>query len=119
MASPKNKVEEPAANTEGAPRHYLYVVECADGTWYTGYTTNVEERIKAHNAGLGAKYTRSRGPVKLIAQAEFTNKHDAMSAEYHFKRLKRKRKERLVQQSQTKPFAAILRETFFRRGEEG
>ena len=45
---------------------YMYVVQCADGTLYTGYTTDIERRIKAHNAGKGAKYTRPRLPVTLI-----------------------------------------------------
>ena len=53
---------------EKTNKAYMYVVECADGTLYTGYTTNVEKRIKTHNSGKGAKYTRSRLPVKLIYQ---------------------------------------------------
>ncbi len=81
------------------PRFFLYVVECADGTWYTGYTVDVEERMRAHNAGAGAKYTRSCLPVRLVAQASFATKHEAMSAEYRFKRLTRRQKERLVRRS--------------------
>ena len=49
---------------------YMYVLECADGSLYTGYTTNVEKRLKTHNAGKGAKYTRARLPVKLLYKAE-------------------------------------------------
>ena len=47
---------------------YMYVLECADGSLYTGYTTDVEKRLKTHNAGKGAKYTRARRPVKLLYQ---------------------------------------------------
>ena len=52
--------------TEKDSKAYMYVVECADGTLYTGYTTDVERRLKTHNAGKGAKYTRARLPVKLF-----------------------------------------------------
>ncbi len=85
--------------TTPASKHYMYVVECADGTWYTGYTTDVERRVAAHNAGRGAKYTRVRRPVRLLAQAAFATKHEAMSAEYHFKQLGRTQKELLVAQA--------------------
>lgn len=103
-------------STDGAKssrkEFYLYVLECSDGTWYTGYTVNVAERVKTHNQGAGAKYTRVRLPVRLLVQAKFSTKHEAMSAEYHFKRLSRKQKERLVERGQTKPFEAVLCETF-------
>ncbi len=72
------------------PSYYMYVVECADGTWYTGYTDDVERRVAAHNAGRGAKYTRVRLPVALVASAQFATRHEAMSAEWHFKRLTRR-----------------------------
>lgn len=89
---------------------YLYVLECADGSWYTGYTVDVEERLKLHNGGDGAKYTRSRRPVSLVAQATFATKHEAMSAEYRFKRLSRRQKECLVRRAATEPFEQVLRE---------
>ena len=72
--------------------HFLYVVECADGTLYTGYATDVARRVETHNAGKGAKYTRSRRPVLLVYSREFESKHDAMNAEYRFKRLSRAQK---------------------------
>ena len=56
---------------ENDSHHFMYVVSCADGTLYTGYTTDVEHRVVVHNAGKGAKYTRSRLPVRLVAQARF------------------------------------------------
>ena len=79
--------------------YFLYVVECADGTLYTGYAVDVTRRISAHNAGRGAKYTRSRLPVSLIYCEEFETKHDAMSAEFRFKRLSRKEKLARIEQA--------------------
>ncbi|MGX9132842.1 GIY-YIG nuclease family protein [Rummeliibacillus sp. JY-2-4R] len=76
--------------------HVMYVLECADGTYYTGYTNNLEKRVAVHNAGKGAKYTRARRPVHCIYFETFETKHDAMSAEYHFKQLTRKQKEEFL-----------------------
>lgn len=86
-----------APDTSSSPGpHYMYVIECADGSLYTGYTPNVKARFAAHQAGTGAKYTRGRGPLNLLAVAEFATKHEAMSAEYHFKRLTRNQKDKLL-----------------------
>ena len=60
--------------TEKDSKAYMYVVECADGTLYTGYTTDVERRLKTHNSGKGAKYTRARLPVKLLYSEAFASK---------------------------------------------
>ncbi len=76
---------------------YMYVVECADGSLYTGYTTDLDKRIKAHNRGKGAKYTRSRLPVSIIFHEEFSSKEAAMSAEATFKRLTRQAKLHYIQ----------------------
>ena len=88
---------------EGAPQEgpafYVYVLACADGTLYTGYTNDVEQRTRAHNAGKGAKYTRSRTPVEVVAQARFATKREAMSAEFRFKQLARFEKEKLIDRS--------------------
>lgn len=95
--------------------YYLYVVECCDGSWYTGFTTDVARRVSEHNDGsLGAKYTRARRPVFLIAQARFSSKSEAMSAEFKFKRLSREEKERLVAEGQDSEdlFALALRRKF-------
>ncbi len=70
----------------------MYVLKCADGSLYTGYTTDVQKRVTAHNAGKGAKYTRVRLPVTLLYQEEFSNKPSAMSAEALFKRKTRQQK---------------------------
>ena len=64
-----------------ASTHYMYVLECADGSLYTGYAVDVQARLAVHNAGKGAKYTRARLPVSLLAYAEFATKHDAMHAQ--------------------------------------
>jgi len=77
--------------------HHVYVVECADGSLYTGYTTDVERRIGEHNAGDGAKYTRSRLPVELRYTESFASRSAAMSREYAIKGLSRTEKERLVE----------------------
>jgi putative endonuclease len=78
--------------------HYVYVVECADGTYYTGYTTDVERRVAEHSAGDGAKYTRptSRRPVELRHVERLETRSAAMSREYEIKQLGRGAKERLV-----------------------
>lgn len=76
--------------------YYAYIVRCGDGTLYTGYTNDLDNRMKAHNSGRGAKYTRSRLPVELVYYEEFAAKEEAMSREWHIKRLKRAEKEKLI-----------------------
>ena len=77
-------------------KHYAYILECADGTYYCGYTNNLEKRIETHNAGKGAKYTKPRLPVKLIYHEEFDTKEEAMSREWNLKQLSRMQKEELI-----------------------
>ena len=76
--------------------HYVYVLACADGTLYTGYTTDVDRRVAEHNAGDGAKYTRGRTPVEVVHVEVFDTKSAALSREYEVKQLSRAAKERLV-----------------------
>jgi putative endonuclease len=76
--------------------HYVYVLECADGTYYTGYTTDVERRVAEHDAGEGAKYTRGRTPVELVHVEEYDTRSAAMSREHGIKSLSRRDKERLI-----------------------
>ncbi|MEY9979805.1 GIY-YIG nuclease family protein [Lysinibacillus sp. RC79] len=76
--------------------HYFYVLECADQSFYAGYTNNVDRRIAVHNAGKGAKYTRARGPVDCIYVEEFDTKQEAMRAEYAFKQLTRTQKMKYI-----------------------
>ena len=73
----------------------VYIVECSDRSFYTGWTNNLEKRIETHNKGLGAKYTKSRLPVKLVYSEAFDTKEDAMKREYEIKRLTRRNKEKL------------------------
>ena len=89
--------------------HYLYVLECGDGSLYTGYTTDIEARVAAHQAGTGAKYTKSHAPVKLLAQARFYSKERAMSAEAHFKQLDRQQKDALLARAAEMPLEDVLR----------
>jgi putative endonuclease len=79
--------------------NYTYIVECKDGTLYTGWTTDLERRMKAHNSGKGAKYTRSRLPVVLRYYESFETKQEAMRREYEIKQLTRKEKEKLIEKS--------------------
>ena len=74
----------------------LYMLRCRDGSLYTGITTDVEKRLAAHNAGKGGKYTRSRLPVELVYYEAFETKQEAMSREFHIKRLSRNKKLRLI-----------------------
>lgn len=76
--------------------NYTYIVRCADGTLYTGWTNDLKKRIKAHNAGKGAKYTKIRRPVELVYFERFATKEEAMSREYHIKQLKRSQKQALI-----------------------
>ena len=76
--------------------HYVYIVECADGTFYTGYTPDLERRIKIHNTGRGARYTRQHGPVRLVWSKEYRHFKRAFKREIAIKRLSRIQKERLV-----------------------
>ena len=76
--------------------NYTYIVECSDGTLYTGWTTDLERRMKAHNSGKGAKYTRCRLPVVLQYYESFETKQEAMRREYEIKQLSRKEKEKLI-----------------------
>ena len=75
---------------------YVYVLECADGTLYTGYTTDVERRVAEHNAGEGAKYTRGRTPVRPVYIEEHDTRSAAMSREHEIKSLSRREKQRLI-----------------------
>lgn len=75
---------------------YIYVVECADKSFYTGYTTDIVRRIKMHNAKKGAKYTRARIPVTLVYFEEYETKSEATKAESAFKKLTRMQKEQYI-----------------------
>ena len=78
--------------------NYTYILQCKDGTFYTGWTNNLERRLKAHNDGKGAKYTKARRPVILVYYETFETKEEAMKREYAIKQMTRKEKERLVEE---------------------
>lgn len=75
---------------------YVYILECSDGTLYTGWTNNLEKRFKAHSSGKGAKYTRGRLPVKIVYYEEFQDKISAQKREYAIKTLNRIEKLKLI-----------------------
>lgn len=77
-------------------KNYTYILECADGSLYCGWTNRLKERVQAHNAGRGAKYTKSRRPVTLVYYEEFDTKQEAMQREWAVKQLPRKEKLRLI-----------------------
>lgn len=75
---------------------HVYILRCADGTYYTGWTSDVTRRVAAHNAGRGGRYTRMRRPVTLVYQEEAADRSSAMKREAGIKRYSREQKERLV-----------------------
>lgn len=77
---------------EQTNKYYMYVLLCDYDTLYTGFSTDVERRFQQHVKGLGAKYTRSHRPIKILFKKQFDTKHDALSAEYAFKQLTRTQK---------------------------
>ncbi len=83
------KEEKPKTN-------FIYIIQCADGTLYTGWTTDLDGRIETHNSGAGAKYTRGRGPVRLLYTEAFDTKGEALKREKQIKKLKREGKLKLI-----------------------
>ena len=89
--------------------NYTYMVRCKDGTLYTGWTNNIERRMEAHNSGTGAKYTKSRRPVKLVYCEEFPTKEEAMKREYAIKHMKKKEKEKMVFEMERREDERLIR----------
>ncbi len=77
-------------------QNYTYILRCADGTLYTGWTNNLEKRLAAHNAGTAAKYTRPRRPVTMVYHEAFATKEAAMRREWEIKHLTRAQKLQLI-----------------------
>lgn len=75
---------------------WVYIVECGDGTYYTGYTNDLEQRLKRHNDGRASKYTRARLPAKFVWKKEYSQFKSAFKAEMLIKHLTRLQKEMLV-----------------------
>ncbi len=84
--------------------YWVYIVECADGTYYTGIATDVQRRLSEHNGvkPKGARYTSARRPVRLIYEAAYATRSEALKAEIRIKRLTRREKEMLVAQPRVK-----------------
>jgi putative endonuclease len=92
---PPSTEEPPAPDGD----HHVYIVECSDGTYYTGYTTDVERRVAEHNDGTGAKYTRGRRPVELVHVESFDSQSAAMQREHALKQLRRGTKESIIREN--------------------
>ena len=81
--------------------NYVYILRCNDDSLYTGWTNNLEKRLKAHSSGKGAKYTKARLPVDIVYYEEFEDKIEAMRREYAIKKLTRKEKLLLIKKPLT------------------
>ncbi len=82
--------------------NWAYLLRCADGSLYAGWTNNLEKRVKAHNDGHGAKYTRGRRPVQLVYALTFETKAEAMAQEAKLKKMRKEQKEKLLQTANQK-----------------
>ncbi len=89
---------------------HVYIVQCIDGTYYTGSTKNLEERIELHNKGNGAKYLRAKLPVKLVYAKKYSYYKNVLHAERNIKKLTREKKEVLIKiyEKDTNRFAPLL-----------
>lgn len=76
--------------------NFVYILECKDGTLYTGWTTNLNRRLKEHNSGKGARYTKGRHPVKLVYFEKYLSKAEAMKREYQIKKMTKHKKIKLI-----------------------
>jgi putative endonuclease len=76
--------------------YFCYILECADGTYYTGWTVDPQRRVAVHNKGRGARYTRTRCPVKLVYVEELTDQKSAMKREIAIKKMGREGKKKLI-----------------------
>ncbi len=77
--------------------NYVYLLRCSDESFFCGWTTDLEKRVATHNAGSGTKYTRSRRTVELVCFEEYKDRHDALSREWHIKRMSRVEKMKLIE----------------------
>jgi putative endonuclease len=82
----------PAAASDGERPWCLYLLECGDGSWYAGITNDLDARLQAHRDGRGARYTRGRGPLQLLASRDYPDRAAASRAEWRLKRLPKRRK---------------------------
>ncbi len=80
---------------------YVYILKCTDGSFYCGYTNDVEKRFEKHKSGKGAKYTRSHTPVEIVYVQELETKNEALKKEYEIKKMTRSQKEKLIENYST------------------
>lgn len=92
----------PWAYNSPVPDYFCYILECADGSYYTGWTTDPERRLREHSAGRGARYTRSRRPLRIAYLEEAPDRSAAMRRERAIKSLTRRQKQRLLNKYQPK-----------------
>lgn len=90
------KTAEGRSETAAPQRHFVYLLRCRDGSLYTGWTTRLRERVRTHNQGKGAKYTRSRRPVELVYWEEYPDKSRALRREREIKGMSRQEKQQLI-----------------------
>ncbi len=90
--------------------YYTYMVVCSDRSLYTGYTDDLVRRIRAHNSGKGAKYTKSRRPVQLVYWERYATKRQAMQREYAIKQWPRKQKLLLLSEELRERYEKINRD---------
>ena len=83
-------------NDQEDKKYFAYIVECKDGSLYTGFTTDLANRVRTHNEGKGAKYTKARRPVRLVYYEEFATKQLAMKREAAIKKLTHQQKQELI-----------------------
>jgi putative endonuclease len=90
------QVDDHVALSSFPMSYFVYILECADGTYYTGWTTDPPRRERQHNAGNGARYTRMRRPVKMVYVEEQMDKVSALKRERAIKQMTRSRKQKLI-----------------------
>ena len=92
----KAKEEQPAPNVTGGAIWFLYILECCDGSLYTGVTTDIDRRLREHQEGKASRYTRIRRPIVLVYQEECGTRSQSLARECAVKSLSRRRKEELI-----------------------
>lgn len=93
---PADSINHSKKRQENGKMPFTYMLQCADGSFYTGWTTDLEARLKVHNEGKGARYTRSRLPVQLVYWETQPGRSEAQRREAFIRKLKRKQKEQLI-----------------------
>lgn len=99
--------------TKSSDRFFVYIIQCNDGTLYTGYTKDVPRRVKQHNSGIASKYTRTRRPVKLVYAEEHSDTSTALKREYAIKQLTKEQKTALITAGR-KRFKNLLKHNWYK-----